>query len=168
VTPSGAVAVAIRELGEADLPFLREMLYTALMWQPDAERYPLEFVLAHQEVVRYHEGWGRTGDVALLAEDDGGPVGCVWYRLFSESDHGEGYVDDETPELAIAVADGHRGKGVGVALMEAAVERARRDGLPRLSLSVDEANPAKHLYARLGWVEYEAGDANGRMLLTFS
>jgi GNAT superfamily N-acetyltransferase len=167
VTRSGAVAVAIRELEETELPFLREMLYRALMWQPDAERYPFEPLLAHPQVVRYHHGWGRAGDAALVAEEGGQPVGCVWYRLFTDDDHGEGYVDDETPELAIAVADGHRGKGVGAALMTAAVERARREGFARLSLSVDEANPAKHLYARLGWVEYEPGDGLGRMLLTF-
>jgi GNAT superfamily N-acetyltransferase len=124
----------------------------------------VEFVLAHPEVVRYHNGWGRSGDVALVGEEDGAAVGAAWYRLFSDDDHGEGYVDDETPELAVAVVDGRRGQGIGAALIGAAVERARSDGYRRLSLSVDPENPAKRLYARLGWVEYEPDDELGRMV----
>ena len=155
----------VRDLRDDEVWFLREMLCEALMWRPDAERYPNEFLLAHPEVTRYHDGWGRGGDVALVAEDDGRLVGCVWWRLFTEGDHGEGFVDEHTPELAIAVVADRRGEGIGVRLLDAAVERARSDGYARLSLSVDADNPARRLYAREGWIEHEPEDGLGRMLL---
>ena len=141
------------------------MLWTALAWRPGVELPPREFVLAHPQVVVFHAGWGRAGDLGLVAEDDGEPIGLVWYRFFTEEAHGEGYVDEETPELAIAVRDGHRGRGVGAQLMEAIHARARADGVAQISLSVNLDNPARRLYERLGYVELEPGDEDGRMVL---
>ena len=155
----------IRELRADETPFLEEMLWTALAWRPGVELPPREFVLAHPQVVVFHEGWGRAGDVGLVAEDAGEPIGLVWYRFFTEEAHGEGYVDEETPELAIAVRDGHRGRGVGAQLMEAIHARARTDGVTQISLSVNLDNPARRLYERLCYVQLEPGDEDGRMVL---
>jgi GNAT superfamily N-acetyltransferase len=160
--------IRTRDLREDELPFLGEMLYAALAWRPDVELPPKEWVLAHPQVVVFHEGWGRAGDTALVAEEGGRLIGAAWYRLFTEAEHGEGFVDDETPELAIAVVDGFRGRGIGTRLLKEIHERARRDGLARLSLSVDPGNPAKRLYAELGYVDFEPGDGRGRMLLDLS
>jgi GNAT superfamily N-acetyltransferase len=155
----------VRDLRADETPFLEQMLYSALAWRPDVELPPREWVLAHPQVVVFHAGWGRAGDVGLVAEEAGEPIGLAWYRFFTDAEHGEGYVDEATPELAIAVVDGCRGRGVGKLLMEAIHARARADGVEQISLSVDRDNPARRLYERLGYVELEPDDENGRMVL---
>ena len=157
--------IEIRDLKDDDLGFLGEMLYAALAWRPDVALPPVEWVLEHPQVVIFHRDWGRAGDTALVAEEQGRSIGLVWYRLFTEGEHGEGYVDEQTPELAIAVVEDSRGRGVGRLLLDAIHERARSDGFARLSLSVDPDNPARGLYERLGYVNVESSDGTGKMLL---
>ena len=156
----------IRDFVADDLPFLREMLYTAALWRPeDAAQIPMDVALADPQLAIYHEGWGRPGDTALIAVDGERRVGAVFYRLFTEQEHGHGYVNDDTPELGIAVVADARRRGVGRALMEAAAERARSDGVRRMALSVNDDNPSKLLYASLGYLDYEPDDGRGRMIL---
>jgi GNAT superfamily N-acetyltransferase len=157
--------MVIRDLEPAEAAFLQEMVYTALDWRAGVDLPPRELVLAHPQVVVFHEEWGRAGDTALVADVDGRLIGAVWYRFFTDDAHGEGYVDESTPELAVAVVEEARSRGVGRCLMQRIHERARGDGIGRISLSVDADNPARRLYARLGYVDYEPGDGLGRMIL---
>ena len=148
--------VEIRELRAEETSLHRDMLYAALEWNPKRRLPPKALLLRLPQLTMFYAGWGRAGDTALVAELDGRSVGLVWYRYFTDETHGEGFVDEATPELAIAVADGHRGKGVGTALMEG-FTRVHADGVARISLSVDLGNPARRLYERLGYVEVEPG-----------
>jgi ribosomal protein S18 acetylase RimI-like enzyme len=122
--------MVIRRGGRQDVRFLRDMLHHAYFWR---ERNPGE---EPGPVSRYVKGWGRPGDTALIALDEGFPVGAAWFRLFRRDHPGYGFVDESTPELAVAVVPSRRGRGIGEALLAALVDRARTDGYRALSLSV--------------------------------
>ena len=154
----------IRDLRQDEQDFLQEMLYAALAWRPNVALPPKEVVLAHPQVAPFHTCWGRDGDTALVAEN-AVLVGLAWFRFFTEEEHGEGFVDESTPEVAVAVVDGYRGRGVGGALLRAIHGRAQEQGVKRISLSVDPDNPARRLYERLGYVDLVPGDEKGRMVL---
>jgi [ribosomal protein S18]-alanine N-acetyltransferase len=126
--------VVIRRGGRQDVRFLRDMLHHAYYWR---ERAP---GAGPGPVARYVKGWGRPGDTALIAIEDGFPIGAGWYRLFREDAPGYGFVDEETPELAIAVVPSRRGRGLGEALLDALCERAQAEGHRALSLSVERDN----------------------------
>ena len=149
----------IRPGGARDVPFLRDMLRHAFYWRtPVGDDPPLS---------RYVQGWGRPGDRAFIAIDDFLPVGAAWYRLFRADEAGFGWVDEQTPELAIAVVPSKRGRGFGRELLDALLARAREDGFHAISLSVDKQNPAVTLYEREGFerVRDEDGAWTMRALL---
>jgi GNAT superfamily N-acetyltransferase len=53
--------------------------------------------------------------------------------------------------VAIGVVAGHRSQGIGTLLLDRLHAMARDQGVRALSLSVETANPAYLLYARLGY-----------------
>ena len=138
----------IRRGGAQDLRFLRDMLHHAYYWRA---RVPGSLVS------RYVRAWGRPGDTAVIALAGGFPVGAAWYRVFSADEPGYGFVDERTPELAIAVVPSQRGRGVGEQLLLALIERARQAGYTSLSLSVEPGNPARKLYERHGFEVVDEG-----------
>jgi ribosomal protein S18 acetylase RimI-like enzyme len=156
---------ALRPLEGADVEHVKWCLYQAVAWDPERELLPFELTIEHPELARYHRGWGRPGDLGVVAESGGRVVGVALARLFTEEDHGHGYVDDETPELAVAVAESRRGDGLGTRLLNELAGAAREAGFARLSLSVDGENPALRLYERLGYRELARDEDGIRMLL---
>jgi ribosomal protein S18 acetylase RimI-like enzyme len=132
----------IRKGGLQDVPFMRDMLRHAYYWRwADPE-------MADLPVVRYVEQWGRPGDAAVIEVERFRPVGAAWYRLFDAAEPGYGFVDEQTPELTVAVVPSCRGRGYGEELLSALIDEARAAGFARLSLSVEPDNPALHLYER--------------------
>ena len=157
--------VVLRALRAVESEHVRWALFEAVAWDPERELPPFAVTIEHPELARYHRGWGRTGDLGVVAERGGEVVGVALARLFTEDDHGHGYVDEETPELAVAVAEGARGNGIGARLLDELATVARRAGVPRLSLSVDSENPALRLYERLGYREVARDEDGVRMVL---
>jgi ribosomal protein S18 acetylase RimI-like enzyme len=140
------VAVVLRRGGVQDVRFLRDMLHHAYYWK---ERLP---GAAPGPVQLYVKSWGRPGDTAIVAIEEGFPVGAAWYRLFTRDKPGYGFVDESTPELAIAVVPSRRGRRIGHELLAALLERAAEDGYPALSLCVDRHNEgAIAVYERHGF-----------------
>jgi ribosomal protein S18 acetylase RimI-like enzyme len=158
------VSPRIRPATAGDIGFLREALGWAANWRGGSD----ETLAADSFFAAYVTDWGRHGDAGFLAEDeDARPIGAAWYRLFTEDDHGYGYLSSEIPELSVAVDPEHRGRGIGTALIEALRERARAEGFSALSLSVEKDNPVIRLYERLGFerLRLDGGAWTMRLLL---
>lgn len=138
-------------------------LWTALFYasHSDHEGRTVEDIKSEPTLLRYLNDWGRDGDMGVVASDDMAEVGAAWLRLI-DADHASDstYVDEATPELAIAVLPAHQGLGVGTAMLSHLVEEAR-DVFPAIVLSVRAGNPAIRLYQRLGF--RQAGTITNRI-----
>jgi ribosomal protein S18 acetylase RimI-like enzyme len=140
----------IRPLTKDKYPLLEEFLYEAF-YQPDGEPKLAREIIYRPEIFLYIEDFGRPGARCLAAEVDGRVVGAVWVRIFSGEKRGYGTIDNKSPELLISIMQGYRSRGIGSALIKTMLEELRSEGIARVSLSVQKANPAERLYRSLGF-----------------
>jgi len=133
---------------------VKRTLYSALSWDPEDPIPPFETVVEHPKIAVYHDGWMRPGDDGLVAETRTGLfVGMAYCRQFDGGEDAQGFIDGDTPELAVGVEAEFRGQDVGRRLIARLHEARRNAGVQRMSLSVGIGNPAGRLYERLGYRE---------------
>jgi len=147
---------------------LWEMLYQAIYFSPGVPRPP-QGIIPLLELARYVRNWGRGGDRGFLAVDPARekPVGAAWIRLFAGDEPGYAYVNDQTPELTVAVLPEYRRAGIGTRLLEDLLALASAY-YPAISLSVDPGSPAVRLYRRLGFQPFGKSGTSLTMLKEFS
>ena len=140
----------IREIRNDEIDFLADMLYTAIFIPEGHDPLPKD-IIKDKSLAKYIDNWGKDKyDIALVAESDQQLVGAIWGRLLPQENKGFGFVDNNTPELSMAVKSEFRNKGTGTELIKAIASAYKKLGVEYLSLSVDKANNASNLYKRLG------------------
>ncbi|PWI57085.1 GNAT family N-acetyltransferase [Sulfoacidibacillus thermotolerans] len=123
------------------------------MFVPEGQKPFPRTIIDKPFISKYVDGWGeQNSDIGLIVEKDNHPIGAIWLHRFDEAHKEFGYVDDETPEIGIAILEEFRGEGIGTALMCELEVQARSYGYKKLCLRVDPTNPARRLYERFGYV----------------
>ncbi|MCC5600268.1 GNAT family N-acetyltransferase [Nostoc favosum] len=142
---------SIRPLRQEDEPFLWRMLYEAAHLVEEGN-LTVQDAINNPDLAKYVKDWGHKDDSGFVAilESSNQPVGAAWLRLLTGENKGYGYVNDQTPELAIAILPQHRNKGIGTQLLTHLLATAKTS-YPSISLSTRATNPAVGLYKRFGW-----------------
>jgi len=152
-TPS----VRFRPLVAEDQAKLWHWLHIALWDPPPAGLRPIE-VLQNPGVRIYAEHWGRETDVGVVAQVEGRDVGACWLRLLPLG-VGLASVDEQTPQLGIALDPAVQHQGHGRPLMYALMAAAKQVGYAQISLTVHPENPAQHLYEACGFRKVDRRNA---------
>jgi ribosomal protein S18 acetylase RimI-like enzyme len=163
----GGPAWTLRPGTVKDFPAIQYALACALDW-----RTPEKSIVAKDSIEQTGHayllaGWGRRGDTAVVAESSGQSIGAAWYRYWTDDEHSYGYVHRDIPELGIGIDSKYRRQGLGMLLMTALIDEARKEGVGALSLSVEKDNPALRLYHKLGFEDYDASDSAWTLVKRF-
>jgi len=149
----GRGSIAVRPARESDLPSLgrlgASLIHTHFAFDPQRFMAPPS---QPEEGYAWFLGTQlREPDVCVLVAEDGDEVvGYVYAALephsWKELRDAAGFIHD------VAVAEGHRGRGIGSLLISGASEWLRARGAPRVLLWTAERNlAARQLFTRLGF-----------------
>ena len=132
----------IRPLTAADEPLLWEILHQGVR-SMESDITSVE-LMRRPEYARHVQQWGRLGDTGFVAHDkeEGKPLGACWLRMIEPR-------EDVNTELAFAVRQGHRRRGIGAALLTQLVKANPERSA--ILISAPPTNPAVRLYERFGF-----------------
>jgi GNAT superfamily N-acetyltransferase len=142
--------ITYRRITDKNADFIKEMLYQMVFFSDESKKPSKAELLSVPEIIRYYDRLAGSGE-GIIAEECGVPAGAAWFTIFSKTDRGYGFVDENTPEISIAVDKASRGRGIGSGLLSELLELAKARGFESISLSVDADNPAVRLYERAGF-----------------
>jgi ribosomal protein S18 acetylase RimI-like enzyme len=138
------VGLSFRPIGESDLPFLKRVYFSTRLdelahipWS-DAQKtafLDMQFNAQHKD---YQANYAQASWLVVLRGDE--PIGRLYLDRWAR----------EYRVIDIAFLPAHRGKGYGAALMQDLIAEAAAAG-KAVSIHVEKNNPARRLYARLGF-----------------
>jgi ribosomal protein S18 acetylase RimI-like enzyme len=155
--------VIIREINKSEIPFLTEMLYEALFVPSGEKKLPKE-ILKEPKIYNYVKDFGRKDDFCFVAEYRNELIGAIWSRKFTAENKGYGFINEETPELSMAIIESSRGKGIGQKLLNTIFAKLANENFKQVSLSVDKRNFAFKMYQKNGFKEIEMENNSVKML----
>ena len=130
---------------------LEEFLYQAI-YIPKGEEWPPRSIVTDDSNIHiYIKDFGsQAGDLGVVAQCKSSRqiIGAAWTRIIPTY----GHLDENTPELATSLFKEWRGLGIGTKMMKKLFELLQQNGYARISLSVQQNNPAVRFYKRLGYV----------------
>src|SRR5215467_3006071 len=148
ITPMLTGPITVREAVPEDIPFMRAMIWEAMLATPTfLARYGIEKLQQLEE--DYWSGWIEHPDPAFVAIDTSvQKLGAITVKPDDQDKPVGGW------RIGIGVEARARGQRVGQALLESAIAFAKGNNAKYINLFVDSTNTwAITLYRRVGFVE---------------
>ena len=154
--------LAIRDARDDELDKVADLISDSYAeYETDASTMSADLVKAFEEYrIEQRDVRSRLADSDLIvAEDEGRLVGAVTYYPPGSQKSAEGWPPEYAAIRLLAVHPSARGKGVGRALTDESLRRAREQGAKVFALHTTQVMAvARAMYERMGFVRYPEND----------